>query len=294
MPSASFSPSSRSPALKRALRDEPQQRLLDVGGRSQLERTLGKKRGAGGRHRCERRTSRAAPVVCDRVPRRGPMRELAPGLLQLAGRPRDAVNVYLAGDVLIDAGTRHARRRILRQIAGHSVTAHALTHAHPDHQGASHAVCTELGIPLLCGAGDADAMETPGGLAELQDPSLVNRLQQRFWTGPPHPVARRLDEGDEVAGFTVLEVPGHSPGHVAFWRESDRVLILGDVLNNVDPRTGRKGLREPLAIFTPDPARNRESIRRLAALEPALCCFGHGAAMRDPGALSRFAQGLCT
>ena len=162
------------------------------------------------------------------------------------------------------------------------MTAHALTHAHPDHQGASHAVCDALGIPLWCGEGDADAMETPGGIARKQEPGLVNRLQQRFWTGPPHPVARRLREGDEVAGFKVLEVPGHSPGHVAYWREHDRVLILGDVLNNVDPRTGRKGLREPLDVFTPDPARNRESIRRLAALEPALCVFGHGAPLRDP------------
>ena len=32
------------------------------------------------------------------------MRELAPGLHQLSGHPRDAINVYLAGDVLIDAG----------------------------------------------------------------------------------------------------------------------------------------------------------------------------------------------
>ena len=56
--------------------------------------------------------------------------------------------------------------------------------------------------------------------------------------GPPHPVARALHEGDEVAGFTVLETPGHSRGHVAFWRESDRVLILGDVLNNMNLMTG--------------------------------------------------------
>ncbi len=220
------------------------------------------------------------------------MQELAPGVFQLAGRPRHAINIYLAGDVLIDAGTRHARRRILRQVAGRSLSAHALTHAHPDHQGASHAVCSELGIPLWCGEADADAMQTPGGIGTLQAPGTINRLQQRFWTGPPHPVARRLREGDTVAGFDVLEVPGHSPGHVAYWRVGDRTLILGDVLNNVDPRTGRVGLREPLATFTPDPARNRESIRRLAALDPALCCFGHGPPLRDAALLKRFAGGL--
>jgi glyoxylase-like metal-dependent hydrolase (beta-lactamase superfamily II) len=76
-------------------------------------------------------------------------------------------------------------------------------------------------------------------------------------------------------------VPGHSPGHVAYWREADRVLVLGDVLNNMDVATGIRGLREPKGVFTPDPARNRESARRLAALEPALVCFGHGPPLRD-------------
>ncbi len=112
-------------------------------------------------------------------------------------------------------------------------------------------------------------------------------MQERFWTGPPHPVARALGEGDEVAGFTVLETPGHSPGHVSFWRESDRVLIVGDVLGNMNFITGIPGLNTPPDMFTPDPARNRESARRLAELRPALACFGHGAPLRDPGKLAR-------
>jgi len=107
-------------------------------------------------------------------------------------------------------------------------------------------------------------------------------------------VARALAAGDEVAGFTVLECPGHSPGHVAYWRESDRVLILGDVLNNMNLITGVPGLHEPPAVFTPDPARNRESARKLAALEPALCCFGHGPPLRDPQKLADFAAGLAS
>ena len=84
------------------------------------------------------------------------------------------------------------------------------------------------------------------------------------WAGPPYPVARRLREGDEVAGFKVLDVPGHSPGHVAYWRESDRALIAGDVLNNMNLMTGIPGLHEPRVEFTTDPALNRESARRLA------------------------------
>ena len=126
----------------------------------------------------------------------------------------------------------------MRELAGRTLSAHALTHAHPDHQGSSHAICERLQIPLWCGQGDVPAMETPGGIANSQAPGWLNRLQQRFWTGPPHPVARALVEGDEVAGFTVLETPGHSRGHVAYWRESDGVLILGDVLNNINVRTG--------------------------------------------------------
>jgi glyoxylase-like metal-dependent hydrolase (beta-lactamase superfamily II) len=216
------------------------------------------------------------------------VKRLADGLYLLRGSPPNAINVYLLADVLIDAATRRAERRILRQIAGRELTAHALTHAHPDHQGASHAICERLGIPLWCGTHDVAAMETPGGIAASQPPGLLNRLQARYWTGLPHPVARALREGDEVAGFHVLEVPGHSPGHVAYWRESDRTLILGDVLNNMNVLSGVPGLREPPRVFTPDPQRNRASARRLAALEPELVCFGHGPPLRDPGELARF------
>jgi glyoxylase-like metal-dependent hydrolase (beta-lactamase superfamily II) len=216
------------------------------------------------------------------------VKRLADGLYLLRGSPPNAINVYLLADVLIDAATRRAERRILRQIAGRELTAHALTHAHPDHQGASHAICERLGIPLWCGTHDVAAMETPGGIAASQPPGLLNRLQARYWTGPPHPVARALREGDEVAGFHVLEVPGHSPGHVAYWRESDRTLILGDVLNNMNVLSGVPGLHEPPRVFTPDPQRNRASARRLAALEPELVCFGHGPPLRDPGELARF------
>lgn len=216
------------------------------------------------------------------------MKQLADGLYLLRGFPPNAINVYLAQDVLIDAATRQAERRILRQLRGRTVSAHALTHAHPDHQGASHAVCEKLRIPLWCGNDDVAAMQTPGAIKNSQAPGWLNRFQERFWTGPPHPVARPLKEGDEVAGFTVLEVPGHSIGHVAYWRESDRVLILGDVLNGMNLRTGIRGLREPPTMFTPDPARNRQSARRLAALEPELVCFGHGPPLRDPQQLRDF------
>jgi hydroxyacylglutathione hydrolase len=220
------------------------------------------------------------------------VKELAPGLWQLRGFPPHGINVYLMGDVLVDAATRHAGRRILRQLEGRKLSAHALTHAHPDHQGASREVCTALGIPFWVGESDAAAAEDPELIKQSQPGIWINRLINRFWLGPGHPVDRRLREGDQVGGFTVLDVPGHSKGHVAYWREPDRVLVLGDVLNNMDVATGRRGLREPKPFFTPDPARNRESIRKLAALEPRLAVFGHGPPLRDPGKLASFADGL--
>lgn len=217
------------------------------------------------------------------------MKQLAPDLYLLDGFPPYAINVYLIGDVLVDAATRHAARRILRQLRGRSVTAHALTHAHPDHQGASHEVCQTLSIPLWCGELDADAAED-GRIMERQPKHRINRLIGLAFPGPGHPVARRLHEGDEVAGFRVLDTPGHSAGHVALWRESDRALICGDVFTNIDTLTGVPGLHEPKPFFTPDPARNRQSMRRLAALEPELVCFGHGRPLRNPRKLREFTE----
>jgi hydroxyacylglutathione hydrolase len=164
-----------------------------------------------------------------------------------------------------------AKRRILRELRGRTPRAHVLTHAHPDHYGSSHAICAALEIPLWCGAGDVAAVEA----------GKVVSKGGRMVPGPhAHPVARSLHEGDEVVGFSVLEVPGHSPGHIALWRESDRTLICGDVMFGPDLITGN--LREPFPLMSADPRRNRDSARRLAALEPALVCFGHGKPLRDP------------
>jgi glyoxylase-like metal-dependent hydrolase (beta-lactamase superfamily II) len=219
------------------------------------------------------------------------VKQLADGLYQLSGFPPNGINVYLMDDVLVDAATRHASRRILRQVRGHAVTAHALTHAHPDHQGASKAICDALDVPLWVGEADVPAMET-GDIGSEQPDHWLNNVIDRVWSGPPRKVDRVLHEGDEVAGFQVLEVPGHSAGHVAYWRESDRALVLGDVLNGMNLLTGIPGLHEPPRIFTPDPARNRESARKLAALEPALVCFGHGPPLRNTKKFVDFVNAL--
>jgi hydroxyacylglutathione hydrolase len=220
------------------------------------------------------------------------MKQLAPNVWQLSGFPPNAINVYVIGDVLIDAASRYATRRILRQVKDRPITAHALTHAHPDHQGASHNVCERLGIPFWVGERDAEAAENPKLIAERQPDHFMAQFFAKTLTGPAHPVDRKLHEGDEVAGFRVLDVPGHSAGHVAYWRDSDGVLVLGDVLNSQDIYTGIHGLREPRPYLTPDPAENRRSARKLAALEPKLVVFGHGPPVRDTKKFVDFVAGL--
>ena len=219
------------------------------------------------------------------------MEQIADNVFKLAGRPRDAFNSYLVGDVLVDARTRHAAKRILSELDGHAVSAHVLTHAHADHQGSSAAICNARGVPLWCGAKDVPVAES-GRTTQASTDNLVTRWQERNWAGPGHPVERALNEGDTVAGFEVIEVPGHAPGHIALWRERDRVLITGDVLFNRHPLTGRPHLSEPPEIFTRDVEANRASIGRVAALRPSLACFGHGPVLRDPGLLTDLSDRL--
>jgi hydroxyacylglutathione hydrolase len=211
------------------------------------------------------------------------MKQLADGVWHINTLPMpNAVNAFVIEDVLIDSGTRHSAGLIKRSLHGHRINAHALTHAHPDHQGAAHELCEGLGIPYWVGGADADAAETPTLIRERQPDHPVARFYYRIFTGPGHPVDRSLVEGDEVAGFKVIDVPGHSAGHVAFWRESDRVLVAGDVLTNMNVWTGIPGLHEPKPYLTPDPAENRRSAKKLAPLEPELVLFGHGPPLRDP------------
>ncbi len=84
-----------------------------------------------------------------------------------------------------------------------------------------------------------------------------------------------------MGSFVVIESPGHTAGHVSFWRESDRILVLGDVISNLNIYSGLVMLREPERFFSLDPAQNRRSARQLIELEPKLICFGHGPPMRD-------------
>jgi hydroxyacylglutathione hydrolase len=220
------------------------------------------------------------------------LKSLAPGVWRLRQFPAPSVNVYLAEDVLIDAGTRWDRRRIFSQIEGIELSLLALTHVHPDHQGVAKDVCEARGIPLACHADDVDAMEGRRPIQEAAPNHPVNRLIKRIWQGPPHQVDRVLNEGEEVAGFRVVHAPGHARGEVIFFRDSDRLAICGDVVRNMSYATGRPMLAEPPDIFTTDPAENRRSIRKLAELDPALILPGHGPALTDMAKFERFISSL--
>ena len=220
------------------------------------------------------------------------MKGLAPGLWRLKETPSPTINIYLAEDVLIDAGRRWDRRRVFSELEGRQISLVALTHVHPDHQGVARDVCEAREVPLACHADDVDAMEGRRPIQEAAPDHPVNRVIKRLWEGPPHPVARVLEEGDEVAGFRVVHAPGHARGEVIFFRESDRVAICGDVIRSMSYATALPGIKEPPGIFTYDPAENRRSIRRLADLNPSIILPGHGPAVTDLAKFERFVAEL--
>ncbi|MGH2962595.1 MAG: MBL fold metallo-hydrolase [Solirubrobacterales bacterium] len=220
------------------------------------------------------------------------MKQLGPDLWQLRGFPPNGINVYLAEDVLIDAATRRAGRRILRQVEDRPLSLVALTHVHPDHQGAVQQVCEARGVPLACHVDDVDGMEGRRPVQEKNPDNPIVRLERRLWEGPSRKVDRPLREGDEVAGYRVIHAPGHARGEVIFFRESDRVAIAGDVINTMNVFTGIPGVRQPPEIYTLDPVENRRSIRRLLELRPSLVCVGHGPPLRDIAKLERLVETL--
>ena len=162
----------------------------------------------------------------------------------------------------------------------------ALTHVHPDHQGA--AKTSAKSAASRWPATPTMSMRWREGGPSAATPTPVARTFGRLWQGPPHKVDRVLQEGDEVAGFRVIHAPGHARGEVIFLRESDRVAICGDVIRNISFLTLRTRLDEPPEDLTPDPAENRRSIRKLAELNPALILPGHGPAVSDIAAFERF------
>lgn len=215
------------------------------------------------------------------------MHLVADDVWQLEGFPRHAVNVYLMHDVVIDAATRWGRRRVFRQLRKRKVSLVALTHCHPDHQGVAKALCSFFDVPLACHEADVPAME---GREPMYPHNWLIPIGVRIMGGPPYRVGRVLREGDDVAGFRVVHAPGHTPGHIIYFRESDRLAIAGDVLANMNFRTLKPGLQQPPPFFCVDAVQNRHSILKLAELKPRMVCFGHGPPLREPELLEKYAE----
>jgi glyoxylase-like metal-dependent hydrolase (beta-lactamase superfamily II) len=140
-----------------------------------------------------------------------------------------------------------------------------------------HAVATKTGAPVWASEADADAIEgkAPEPIPAQHENHIVNRLARTWWEDR-HPVSRRLRDGEAVAGFSVIEFPGHTPGQIGLWRESDRTVTCADAMRSMNLVTGLPQLGEMPKIFTVDVDEARRSIRKLAALEANTICFGHG------------------
>lgn len=219
------------------------------------------------------------------------MEQIADDVFQFPMLLREGVNAYLIGDVLVDAGGPPFGRRIARELRAEnrSIKLHVLTHARGDHAGGSHSIVEECKVPVWIGAADVEACES-GRVVTKGPLGPAMRVIGNF---EGVKVAKALREGDVVGpGFTVLDTPGRTPGHISLWRERDRILLCGDVWLNMSMKTTRRGLREPPRVQTIDPDANRAAARRLADLEPAVVGFGHGPVLKDDTAqkLKRWVQ----
>lgn len=246
--------------------------------------------------------------------RRLGVQAVAAGVWQLHAPVPNAINAFFLasesrqGGVLVDARTVLGVRRLQRQLealregegfgSGDSqlLSLHALTHAHPDHTGATAFICKTFGVPLWVGHGDADTMEGRVPMRVGPTWSPLHSLPYHLWSGPTHPVAHRMSEGDALldSGFAAVACPGHTAGHTAFWRESDRLLICGDALANfrLGPG-GLPGFSLPPRLFNADEMEMRRSVVRLAALRPSTLLFGHGQRFdNQQGDFERYAESL--
>ncbi len=234
------------------------------------------------------------------------MEKVADGVWLLRGDARKAMNIYFLEDgdgvVQFDAGTK-AMVKKARAAAGQlgGLKRIVLGHAHADHRGTAPA----MGAPVFCHADDVADAESDAAIApymeisELPAPArwLFPLLLKR-WDGGAVKIAGTVAEGDEVAGFRVLHFPGHAPGLIGLWRESDRVALVSDVIYLLDSTKMGRPLPEgeasvPHPAWNWDHAKAKESIRKLAALEPTLVCTGHEEPLRGENlrpALERAAE----
>jgi hydroxyacylglutathione hydrolase len=213
---------------------------------------------------------------------------IAEGVWVVQGQPARC-NVYLIEDqggvTMFDAGARTMTRALARagaKLGG--IRRIVLGHGHTDHRGAAPG----LGAPVYCHPAEVQDAEGSGGfrywpegLAGLPFPHRqAQRLMHRYaWDGGPVEIAGTVSEGDEVAGFKVVEIPGHAPGQIALWRESDRLALSSDCFYTLDIWGRDSEPHLPFAVYNFDTEQARASMLKLAALEPAAAWPGHAKAV---------------
>ncbi len=209
---------------------------------------------------------------------------VAEGVWLVQGQP-GRCNVYLLEDdggvTLFDAGARTMKRAVASagaKLGG--INRVVLGHAHTDHRGVAGA----LGVPVLCHPDEVQDAEGSGGfrywpadLAGLPAPQrILHRLLHRYaYDGGPVAIAGTVSEGDEVAGFRVVDLPGHAPGQIGLWRESDRLALSSDCFYTIDMWGRGCAPRLPVDVYNYDTEQARQSLLKLAALEPAAAWPGH-------------------
>ncbi len=216
------------------------------------------------------------------------------------------VNALLVGDpskqfgewVLIGAGMAHTAKEILAETEkrfgkGSAPTAIILSHGHFDHVGAITELTNQwnstvyahgLEIPYLTGQGDyppADPTVSEGLIAEIS-PTFPNKSIN---LGNKVKALPKNGGVPGMQGWRWIHTPGHSPGHVSFFRDSDRVLIVGDAFTTLNQNDAesvlsrKKELHGPPAYFTVDWQNAKTSIENLKNLNPAIAISSHGLPM---------------
>ena len=148
-----------------------------------------------------------------------------------------------------------------------------LTHGHFDHIGAVPALVAEYRgtCEIAIHAADAEYLgpdSLPVHCRSFTAAGGGGEYIKHLWNEMPPPDII-LGEGDTIGPFTVLHIPGHTPGSLAFWDKEKRVLFSGDTLfyGNYG-RTDLPGGDESQII---------SSLKRLIALDGGIrVCPGHG------------------
>jgi glyoxylase-like metal-dependent hydrolase (beta-lactamase superfamily II)/predicted ester cyclase len=200
------------------------------------------------------------------------------------GFPIKTMNVYLISDgdgvTVFDAGIEAMSQPLRAVCAQHGGARRVvLGNADPDHRGAAAA----LDVPVFCHPLERDAAVREEPLRDYWDMSKLRPYARPYfkrmlpiWDGGAVAIDGTLAEGDEVAGFEVVELPGHAPGLIGLFRRCDRLALISDTVYTLDIQTGRKGgPRVPHPAFDADVEQARASIRKLAALGPEVAWAGH-------------------